>query len=558
MDKENLRSYFPVLIISTFFFFYMTGFSLNYLNPRNIDWIFFIGNEDATIAWLGWEFFRSTDLFQFPLLDNYNYGQELNISLIYTGSIPLISLILKPIQGLLGFPFQYYGIWHFICLVLHSLFAIKIINTFCSDTRLKLLLLAIALLTPLLPFNLLINHVGLFSNWVILAAIYLYIKKGFDTKSWAILLIISILIMAYLFAMILPIFIIDLLKNYVKKNLSFLKVSSILAVVFSSIIATFITMGVEIGKDTYYFYKGFGHYRMNLNSILDPSVFISNIQNEVYSFSNILPDLKDTTFNPGSGDYEGFNFLGLPILLTAMSVIFYYKKTKRNISKVDYVLPIVLGILFTLFALSNKVMLNETLIFSYPLPNEIKDFFGTFRSSGRFFWPVNYFLTFYIFYLFVKHVPLKRAIFISLTIVVIGFIDTSQIYSKTREIKSYKLNYNEPTWRLLLDDPEWINLGEKYRNIKFIYPELTPNKNTKKITLFAVSNGLSVNGGYLARIKKSSLESTIKKINYNLKICNFNNESLYIFYDKNVWEKAKSCNRNNKAIILNDIYIIAP
>ena len=86
----------PLITLSIFFFLYITGFNTNFINPRNIDWIFFFGNTDSTTAWFGWEYFRWTNFIQFPLITNYPYGEELNISLIYSGSIPIICLLLKP------------------------------------------------------------------------------------------------------------------------------------------------------------------------------------------------------------------------------------------------------------------------------------------------------------------------------------------------------------------------------------------------------------------------------------------------------------------------------
>ena len=131
-------------------------------------------------------------------------------------------------------------------------------------------------------------------------------------------------------------------------------------------------------------------YRLNLNSILDPSVNLPNPGNEIYNFSTILPDLNDTTNIQGSGDYEGFNFIGVPILCILIISILNYKKNLLNFSKKNYLPILTIAILLFIFALSNKVILNDSLLFNYSLPSFIKNFFATFRSSGRFFWPVLY------------------------------------------------------------------------------------------------------------------------------------------------------------------------
>ncbi|NSW88414.1 hypothetical protein CL651_001495 [bacterium] len=558
MKFSLIKRPFFIMGVSIFFFCYMTGFSINYINPKNIDWIFFVGNDDASISWFGWEFFRWTDLIQFPLLDNYFYGEELNISLIYSGSVPLFALLFKPFDTLLSFPFQYYGIWHLTCLFLQSYFSLKIIERITDDKYMQALFLFVILLTPLLPFNLIINHVGLFANWIIIAALYLYIREGFSYKHWLILIVVSILTMAYLFAMILPIFIADLVKNKVKKNISTISALKFLSLTVLIILSIFPLLGIETSEDTYFFYKGYGHFRMNLNSIVDPSVFIDNFQKDTYIFSKVIPDLPDTSFFTGSGDYEGFNFIGLPIILILITIALFFKKQVISIPRIDYLPIVAVCLIFILYSLSNKIIFNDSLLFSYPLPGSIKDFFGVFRSSGRFFWPVYYILAFFSFYLFCSFIKKKKGLPILALIVIFGFFDSSNIYKKTREIKSFKLDYDGSTWQQMLKDPKWALLGKSYKKIKLIYPEIMPGKNSKKITLFALSEGLSVNGGYLARIKKTSLIEMKKRLEKNIQNCHFDSDSLYIFTNKKVWDNASRCSNKNLKLVLDNIYVIAP
>ena len=364
--------------------------------------------------------------------------------------------------------------------------------------------------------------------------------------------------MAYLFAMIVPIFLADIFKNKLKGQISNFLV--IKAVIFTAAIIAliFILLGIETTGDTYHFYKGYGHFRMNLNAIFDPSVFIDNVNNDKYFFSKIIPDLKDTSFLKGSGDYEGFNFIGLPMIILLIFTAINYTKSKIMLSKKDYLPIIIISLLFIVFSLTNKIILNDTLLLSYPLPGFIKDFFGVFRSSGRFFWPVYYILTFFSFYLLYQSISKEKLLIILSIVLVIGFIDSSQIYTKTREVKSFKLKYKGPVWQQILKDSRWIELGDSYKKIKLVYPELMPDKNTKGITLFAVTEGLSINGGYLARIKKSSLLKVKEKLKANLKNCELNIDSLYIFNDKDLWEETSLCPNKNKKLILDGIYVIAP
>ena len=558
MKTLNTKRNIILLSVSLFFFFYMTGFSLNYLNPRNIDWIFFQGNDDASISWFGYEYFRWTDFFQYPILNNYPYGQELNISLVYTGSIPIVSLILKPFDTILGFPFQFIGIYHLICLFLQAYFTIKILDLFVKCQITKFLFVSIVLLSPILPFNLLVNHLGLFGHWIIIASIYLYLIPQFKYTRWISLLILSLLTQAYLFAMILPIFFADLFRRRLNKEINNHNVFLYSVYTFLSIGLIFLLIGVDTSNETYSYYQGYGNYRMNLNSIFDPSVSLVNINTDSFNFSKLIPNLTDTTNIKGSGDYEGFNFIGTSMILIILTTIINYKKNVIKFSKENY-LPILIACLFLfIFALSHKVILNDSLLVSYPLPSFAKKLFGVFRSSGRFFWPVMYIITFFSFYIFYKSINPKKIIPILIIIISIGFIDSSQVYTQTRALKSFNLNYSGHTWKQMLKDPKWEDFGKSYNSIKYIYPEMLPIKNYREITLFAVTEGLSVNGGYFARIKKSSLRKVKADLKLSLEACIFDPSSLYIFTSKKNWEKASLCDAKNETFFIDNTFIIAP
>jgi len=140
----------------------------------------------------------------------------------------------------------------------------------------------------------------------------------------------------------------------------------------------------------------------------------------------------------------------------------------------------------------------------------------------------------------------------------VALIDSFDIYSKTRAIKSVKLSYSGPTWKQLLKDPAWNNLALRYNKVKFIYPDLLPTDYTSKVNLFAVSNGLSVNGGYLARVKKSTLLKVRKTLKDSIRNCNFENDSIYVFSDKELWHDASLCSPANKVLKIDGIYVLGP
>ena len=143
-------------------------------------------------------------------------------------------------------------------------------------------------------------------------------------------------------------------------------------------------------------------------------------------------------------------------------------------------------------------------------------------------------------------------------LLLIGFIDSFEAYSQTRLTKSQRLNYNGAAWMNMLEDDKWLGFAKKYKRIKFIYPEIMPDKNTAKLNLFAVSNGLITNGGYLARVNKKTLSKVKEKLTISIENCVFDKDSLYIFSTKQTWEAASKCNNQNKSHYIDNVYIVAP
>lgn len=78
------------------------------VNPEYIDWLLMEG--DPATHWLGWQFFRNSPLFQWPIGANPNYGLELGSSVVFTDSIPLLAFFFKPLNPFLPETFQYNGL----------------------------------------------------------------------------------------------------------------------------------------------------------------------------------------------------------------------------------------------------------------------------------------------------------------------------------------------------------------------------------------------------------------------------------------------------------------
>ena len=152
------------------------------------------------------------------------------------------------------------------------------------------------------------------SQWLILGAIFLYSLTKINYKEWIIFLVLSVLINVYLFIMVFLFFAIFLLRIYLEKLVSFLDISKVFMVAVTILFSLMwllgyfsVGMGLQEG--------GFGFYKMNLNSFFDPKALY-----ELHS--KILPDLSSPSVET-HGDYEGFAFPGIGVLITSCIAIFF-------------------------------------------------------------------------------------------------------------------------------------------------------------------------------------------------------------------------------------------
>ena len=88
-------------------------------DPLRHEWLLY---SDAAQHFFGWQFFRA-EPWQFPPGRLVGYGLEMGSSIVFTDSIPLLALLLKPFSGSLPPEFQYTGLWVAACHAAAPLFA---------------------------------------------------------------------------------------------------------------------------------------------------------------------------------------------------------------------------------------------------------------------------------------------------------------------------------------------------------------------------------------------------------------------------------------------------
>ena len=160
---------------------------------------------DAAQHYLSWEFFRHTPLLQWPIGANYPLGMELSSSIVFTDSIPIAAYLAKLFNPILPAPFQYLGIWIWLCFVLQAFFAQRFLKFFLSNKAHVYFGACFVVLSPPLIYRLVhagYGHIALASHWLILASFCLYLRPGRNDLRWSLLIALCWLIQAYFAPMV--------------------------------------------------------------------------------------------------------------------------------------------------------------------------------------------------------------------------------------------------------------------------------------------------------------------------------------------------------------------
>src|SRR4051812_3116095 len=95
------------------------------MDPTDVDWI---AVDDPLAHVMGWEQFRASPLVQYPIARNEGYGLERSSTLVFSDSIPVVALVLRPLSPILPHPFQYLGWYAVLSVVLQGYWGARLIR----------------------------------------------------------------------------------------------------------------------------------------------------------------------------------------------------------------------------------------------------------------------------------------------------------------------------------------------------------------------------------------------------------------------------------------------
>ena len=508
--------------------------------PTSDDWML---HGDAAQSFIIWKYFFN-DVWRFPIGLNPNYGLGQGSSIIYSGTIPLLSIFFKLIKSLLPSNFHHFSIWIFLCFLLQSLFSYLLIKRFTKDDAYALIG-SIFFITAPLFINTVSIHIALSGQWIILLSFYIQsMVNNKKTIYWIFIILLSSLIQLYFTAMLYLMYSIfkfdELLKN--KNFFNFIK--ELLVPIFFLLPLMYI-LGYFSFPLQNVLGHGFGYYKLNLLSLFNP--WSTNIDGSV-KWSWILPKIKiNHNLN------ESFNYIGLGGLLLFFSSIIILLK---NIKKIDYAqfrAIILIFVFFFIIALSNKVEYGDKLLFEIPLNKYLYGIASIFRVSGRFFWPCYYLILILGIIIIYKSFNKKKSIFFLSILVVIQIIDISSGLKEYVNGKSFNKE------KIVLDDPIWKKMENDY---EVVSSTLIRNQSNDFYKLLAFLKKASIKSevAYLGRFDRKKLIN-LRYFNYNsFYLKNLPENKFYIINNPGHFNHLKVLFKNENVgfVFRNKIWLLLP
>lgn len=366
LDSTGRAGFALALAIGLFFVW--RYFPAGFVQGNSSYWLTEV--EDVTQYFSGFNAFFNAP-FGFPLLafDSINYPQGTRAT--FVDAIPLYSLLIKLLVPASFAPFNPFGLWVALAFIGQAVCGWWVIRELQIKSWLALLAMIVCLVTfPALTTRL--GHISLMSHWIILCSLALYIRcrRTGDPQrwGWSVLLVTAFYINIYLCVMASCVYVVTCICNKDRFSLAVLGRALVpFLIIGASLFLTIFPMArTAVSAET-----GFGFYSMNLLSPFNGGKFLS--------FPN--PEMP--------GQYEGFNYLGLGVLLAfALSLVLNRRTAMGSFSK--HAALTWLMVLFTAYALSNIIYYGVHQVVTINFPQFMDQITSQFRASGRFFWPVGY------------------------------------------------------------------------------------------------------------------------------------------------------------------------
>lgn len=357
------------------------------------------------------------DEWRFPLLHVPQLGTPEGSNAGMTDVVPWVALLGKAIFHVLGLYINPYGIWTALMFVGNGMAMTFLLRA--VEQRSLLATIAgtgFGLMMPALHYR--FGHLALSAHCLVVSSLagYFYRSRGAGFKSelaeWSIYFL-ALLTNIYLAAMCGAIFTASTVRAITARELTVFSAALRMAMLIAGSLAVLLALGM-IGNGVTFAAFGFGHFSMNLTSLFWPDHF------------GVL------------GQQEGYAFIGLGTLALLLAALTKIDSNLSATARRHWPLVAVL-VLCAVFAASNEIYFGPWKVLHIPLPDVlISGVFGIFRSSGRFIWPLMYFLPFAAVATVLRnHTPRNAAVFIGMALA-LQFLSVSPWHGAVAEAAAHR------------------------------------------------------------------------------------------------------------------------
>ncbi len=451
------------------------------LDPANIAWL---QVNDAATYYLSWAFFRAAP-WGWPPAANPLFGLELASTIFFTDLVPLMALALKATIAPATGPWQYHGAWLLLCFALQGVFAQRIAALFLADRASRLMVVALACTAPVLLWRLngphaLTGHYALMAQWLILAAGWLCLRPptARQALAWVVLGVLAALIHPYLLVMVLAGWAADLLR----RGWRFAALPEAAAMA-GGVAGALWLAGFQALPGGGLAEPGFGLYRANLLTLIQPQ-----------GWSLLLAGGRW-----GSGEYEGFGYIGLGGTLALLLALWLVRRDAPRLPARGRWPLLAVILLLAAFAVSNVVMLGPVTLATIPLPAQAEPLAAMLRASGRMVWPLHYLVLLGTAILVARRVGPRAPL-------VLGLLLAVQVADGVRGWLPIAASARVAgqAWASPLQDPFWAEAAAHYQRLRRI-PAGNAGPGWAPLADLAATHGIGTDSVYLARVAQDPL-----------------------------------------------------
>ena len=486
---------------------FLAIYGVRILDPTYDDWL--LQGGDMTQHYIGWMYFRRSD-WHFPIGMIDGLLGKINISVMYTDSVPLLAIFFKLLSPILPETFQYFGIMGLCAFILDGACASLLIHRFNKNPLFCTLGSTIYVMCPAI-FHRLYGHEALAFHYIILLglSLWLYQDKRYKKRwqrelippvLWGLLGMLAVGTHSYLLVIVcfflLGSFVTDIVKHKNPSRPLFCLSSTILmSMLMMWLLGGFATTAPSAAE-------GLGVCSANLNTFFNPFIEEgSGMVGYPAGGSILLPSLPCN-----EGQVEGYAYLGLGVMLGIVLCIVtlivsairckggFFSNIRRAFTtrKVWTAAVVFVFAAAFFFALSPKCVLGHTTIYDIHYPEKIMNMMSTFRATGRFAWICDYLIFTAVLY-GLSRIKGKKLMIAALALCVAVQTADLSVTFRSRRWYHEKHEYVSP-----LGDPRWELLSEGCD--KFIALEYMQSpEQTFAFAMFALKHDMKLYHFYVAR-----------------------------------------------------------